>query len=70
MTSSQNLKIIFHWDRFRRAIRRREACVIVFAILAFCAHAFALDPPPAGGYPNKVTALGQNALFDLTMGGG
>lgn len=31
--------------------------------------AFALDPPPLGGYPDEVTALGDNALFSQTTGG-
>jgi hypothetical protein len=28
-------------------------------------HAFALDPPPGGSYPNETTALGEDALFTL-----
>jgi len=27
-----------------------------------------LDPPPDGGYPNRNTAEGQDALFRLTTG--
>jgi hypothetical protein len=27
-----------------------------------------VDPPPAGGYPDEVTALGQDALLSLTTG--
>ena len=30
--------------------------------------AFAVDPPPDGGYPNKNTAEGQDALFSLKFG--
>jgi hypothetical protein len=29
---------------------------------------FALNPPPGGGYPNEVTALGNDALFNLNPG--
>ena len=32
------------------------------------ASALAVNPPPGGGYPNEVTALGQDALFSLTPG--
>jgi hypothetical protein len=46
-----------------------EAFVIAVAVLAFCAHALALDPPPTGGYPNEVTALGEDALFSQSTGG-
>ena len=31
-------------------------------------NAFAVDPPPDGGYPNGNTAEGENALFSLTTG--
>jgi len=34
----------------------------------FAPEAFALTPPPDGGYPNKNTAEGQDALFSLTNG--
>jgi hypothetical protein len=32
--------------------------------------AFAVNPPPDGGYPGKNTAEGQDALFRLTNGTG
>src|ERR1043166_9998919 len=47
----------------------------VMALTAMCvifaAHpkAFALDPPPGGGYPNQITALGEDALFTETTQG-
>ena len=34
----------------------------------FCSDAFGVMPPPDGGYPNKNTAEGQDALFSLTNG--
>ncbi len=41
----------------------------VCATLALCDKVFALDPPPGGGYPNNVTALGDDALFSSVTGG-
>src|SRR5207253_3828412 len=57
------LKVLLNCGVFRSATWRRGAFVIVFATLAFWADAFALDPAPGGGYPNHVTALGEDALF-------
>jgi Chaperone of endosialidase len=34
----------------------------------FAPKAFGVTPPPVGGYPNKTTAVGQDALFSLTNG--
>src|SRR6266481_146876 len=34
----------------------------------FASKAFGVSPPPDGGYPNKNTAEGQDALFGLTNG--
>jgi hypothetical protein len=34
--------------------------------LVVSSSALALDPPPGGGYPNDVTALGTDALFNVT----
>ena len=34
----------------------------------FAPKAFGVNPPPDGGYPNKNTAEGQDALFSLTNG--
>jgi trimeric autotransporter adhesin len=34
----------------------------------FAPRAFGVTPPPDGGYPNKNTAEGQDALFSLTFG--
>jgi hypothetical protein len=39
------------------------ACFAGFAPIAF-----GVTPPPDGGYPNKNTAEGQDALFSLTFG--
>ena len=41
---------------------------MVFATLALAPAAFAVDPPPGGGYPNEVTALGEDALSNSTVG--
>ena len=42
---------------------------ISFACFAgFAPTAFGVTPPPDGGYPNKNTAEGQDALFSLTFG--
>ncbi|MBA3544587.1 MAG: tail fiber domain-containing protein [Chthoniobacterales bacterium] len=41
-------------------------CLLVTAALA--SSAFAVDPPPNGGYPGNNTALGTDALFSLTIG--
>ena len=38
------------------------------ACLAFSENAFAVSPPPDGGYPNQTTAEGDSALFSLTTG--
>src|SRR5450432_606839 len=40
----------------------------VLSVLTFSAVAFALEPPPGGGYPNNITALGTDALFDGNPG--
>ncbi len=42
------------------------ACLLVIGSLA--AAAFAVDPPPDGGYPNENTAEGDNSLLLLTSG--
>ncbi len=41
---------------------------ILLAALTCVSTAFALDPPPDGGYPNQTTAAGEEALFSLTTG--
>ena len=69
MKLPQVLKVLLNCGVFRNAAWRRGAFVIGFASLAFCAGAFALDPPPGGGYPNEVTALGEDALFSQSIGG-
>ncbi len=51
------------WDSYLSAF-------IALALLApgFAPRAFAIDPPPGGGYPSEVTALGEDALLNLTGG--
>src|SRR5437773_12158293 len=46
-----------------------RALLAVCTIFAFCDKAFALDPPPGGGYPQNNTALGEDALFSATTSG-
>jgi hypothetical protein len=41
----------------------------VLGWFALSPQAQALDPPPGGGYPNEVTALGEDALFSQSIGG-
>jgi len=45
------------------------ALVGVCTVFAFCDKAFPLDPPPGGGYPNQITALGEDALFSTSTQG-
>jgi hypothetical protein len=40
----------------------------VACFTGFTPKAFGVNPPPNGGYPNKNTAEGQDALFGLTSG--
>ncbi|MGH9805749.1 MAG: hypothetical protein ACRD9W_00540, partial [Terriglobia bacterium] len=42
--------------------------LLATACLALVPAAFAVDPPPDGGYPGDNTAEGQDALFSLTTG--
>jgi hypothetical protein len=44
--------------------------LIIFSLVCFVLlpNAYAVVPPPDGGYPNFTTAEGQNALFSLTTG--
>jgi hypothetical protein len=42
--------------------------LILLSVMTLAATAFAVDPPPDGGYPNGNTAEGQDALFSLTTG--
>src|SRR5450432_4328734 len=42
--------------------------VLVFASFALSPAAWAVSPPPVGGYPGQNTATGDNALFSLTTG--
>jgi len=44
------------------------AILFWLACLALSAKAWAVNPPPDGGYPGGNTAEGQNALFSLTGG--
>src|SRR2546421_6859872 len=53
-----------------QSIQIRYAAFIAAAIacIAFSENAFAVSPPPDGGYPNANTAEGDGALFNLTTG--
>src|SRR2546421_5962130 len=53
-----------------QSIQIRYAAFIAAAIacIAFSENAFAVSPPPDGGYPNQNTAEGDSALFSLTDG--
>jgi hypothetical protein len=47
----------------------KRACrwgILLTACVALSPRVFALDPPPGGGYPGEITALGQDALFNQT----
>jgi hypothetical protein len=49
---------------------KNQETTYIAILLAFLAPAaFAVVPPPDGGYPGGNTAEGQNALFSLTTGG-
>jgi hypothetical protein len=50
--------------RFRPRLR----LVFALASLALSSAAFALSPPPNGGYPGNNTATGDRSLFSLTTG--
>jgi len=40
------------------------ACCTLLISFAISSNSLALDPPPGGGYPGDITALGQDALFN------
>jgi hypothetical protein len=44
--------------------------LMLLTVITFASAAFAVDPPPDGGYPNSNTAEGEDALFslDTTLG--
>jgi hypothetical protein len=42
--------------------------LMLLAVITFASAALAVDPPPDGGYPNRNTAEGEDALFSLTTG--
>ena len=48
----------------------KTTALILLSVLTLAAAAFAVDPPPDGGYPNANTAEGEDALFSLTTGTG
>jgi hypothetical protein len=45
------------------------ALALALALFALSPIVHAVDPPPGGGYPNEVTALGEDALFSESIGG-
>jgi uncharacterized coiled-coil protein SlyX len=49
---------------------RRPVLLLALACFAFSPMAEAVTPPPDGGYPNKNTAEGEEALFRLSLGSG
>lgn len=51
-------------------LRRRIqlAVLLIISWLILLPAAFAVDPPPDGGYPKENTAEGEDALFNLTSG--
>jgi hypothetical protein len=46
----------------------RASVLGLVAVLVLPSLVLAVDPPPSGGYPNEVTALGENALLSQTTG--
>ena len=44
------------------------ACLFAIACFGLLSAAYAVDPPPDGGYPNGNTAEGDDALFSVTTG--
>src|SRR5438105_9042602 len=42
------------------------SCILLITCFALPPKLFALDPPPGGGYPGQITALGEDALFSQT----
>jgi Chaperone of endosialidase len=67
MNSVENVKGKFSFRYARHVFWRSGALVPLLVVCAISA-AFAVDPPPGGGYPNQNTAEGQDALFDLSTG--
>src|SRR5256886_8063375 len=54
-------------------IQLKKATAVLFVVLACFALSpisLAVNPPPDGGYPNRNTAEGTNALLNLTTGTG
>jgi len=49
-------------------LRPRVIVVSAVAAMLLCSSAFAVDPPPDGGYANQNTAEGEDALFSLATG--
>ena len=49
---------------FVRVVHRRTIAISASAVVLFASLAFALDPPPGGGYLDEITALGQDALLN------
>jgi hypothetical protein len=46
----------------------RASALGLVAALVLPSLAIAVQPPPSGGYPNRVTALGEDALFGISTG--
>ncbi len=69
---------MFHLIHFIKNVPRPSLChngasfsrlALCLVCLFFLPAAWAVDPPPDGGYPNGNTAEGDDALFSLTNDG-
>ena len=67
MNSPENVKGKFDF-RYARYVFWHCGAIVPLLVICVVSTAFAVDPPPGGGYPNQNTAEGQDALFDLTTG--
>src|SRR2546421_12924693 len=54
--------------RTRALLSTTVALLVLYFAISQPQKAFAVDPPPDGGYPNGNTAEGDNALLNLTTG--
>ena len=61
--------LTIHGTRRSVSFVRIRKILVLCTALALADKALALDPPPGGGYPNQITALGDNAMFDTSTQG-
>ncbi|MDQ3199646.1 MAG: tail fiber domain-containing protein [Verrucomicrobiota bacterium] len=52
----------------KRPLTQRFAALLALLCLALVPVTLAVEPPPGGGYPTENTALGEEALFNLSPG--